>query len=82
MPDIYVVSLICCTRSYISNGSDKYNVVSIIGYCYADTCKNGGKCVNNVTTYTCTCPLGYTGKDCSTGKIRLYHSSITETCLA
>jgi len=34
--------------------------------CLDHTCRNGATCVDDVGTYTCLCPPGYTGK-------RYYH---------
>ena len=41
---------------------------SDIDDCAAKPCKNGGVCVDLVNDFKCTCPAGYTGKDCSVGK--------------
>ncbi|VDH92107.1 Hypothetical predicted protein [Mytilus galloprovincialis] len=34
--------------------------------CLSRPCQNGGSCVDNVIDYHCSCPLGYTGKNCGT----------------
>ncbi|XP_041472517.1 uncharacterized protein LOC121421785 [Lytechinus variegatus] len=31
----------------------------------SNPCKNGGNCTDEFSTYSCTCPEDYTGKDCS-----------------
>ncbi|XP_076877652.1 cadherin EGF LAG seven-pass G-type receptor 1 isoform X2 [Brachyhypopomus gauderio] len=33
-------------------------------FCSGVVCHNGGLCVNNWSTYSCKCPLGYGGKNC------------------
>ena len=32
-------------------------------------CKNGGKCIDMIASYTCECPMNYTGADCETNII-------------
>lgn len=37
--------------------------------CKANPCQNGGTCTEvSHDEYKCTCPEGYTGENCSTGK--------------
>ena len=36
--------------------------------CEATPCKNGGICQDEVNDFSCTCAVGFTGKDCSIGK--------------
>ena len=39
--------------------------------CSAGPCLNGGNCTtNNATSYTCSCPLSFTGKNCSSCNIK------------
>ena len=33
--------------------------------CRAAPCANGGTCHDSINDFICTCPPGYTGKDCS-----------------
>jgi hypothetical protein len=35
-----------------------------IDYCYSMPCKNGGFCYSVWETYTCSCPQGYSGRNC------------------
>ena len=34
-----------------------------------EPCNNGGTCTDGIATYTCTCPDGFTGRDCETSMI-------------
>jgi len=37
--------------------------------CVNHTCNNGGSCEDGVNSYSCSCPGGYTGYYCETGKL-------------
>jgi len=36
--------------------------------CLSNDCANGATCVDSINQYTCTCPEGFTGKLCESGK--------------
>lgn len=36
--------------------------------CAFHPCTNGAECTNMGLDYTCTCPVGFTGKNCSMGE--------------
>ena len=38
-------------------------------YCATSPCQNGGTCFNTTGDYVCVCQDGYSGKNCSSGKI-------------
>ena len=38
--------------------------------CQTNPCLNGGSCTNKHGDYECTCPAGFTGKNCEQGKKR------------
>ena len=41
------------------------NCGTLINNCSpSNICLNGGICVNQVNSYTCTCPIGFTGSKC------------------
>ena len=40
-----------------------------INDCMGKPCNNGGTCTDGIATYTCTCPGGFTGRDCETSMI-------------
>ena len=48
-----------------------FHFVVDIDDCKESPCNNGGKCQDGVASYTCICPLGYTGPDCE--KSRFIH---------
>jgi collagen type VI alpha len=45
-------------QAILCNGNDN---------CNSNPCKNGGVCNKQVNSYTCTCPLGFTGINCERG---------------
>ena len=52
---------------------NNYLCLSDINDCIPDPCENGATCGDEVNDYTCTCMVGYNGKNCSQSK--LDHSS-------
>ena len=36
--------------------------------CEESPCNNGGICQDGIASYTCVCPVGFTGLDCETSK--------------
>ena len=38
-----------------------------IDACTSSPCRNGGTCVVDINSYTCTCKAGYAGVNCETG---------------
>ena len=45
-----------------------------INYCEVAPCRNGGTCRNLAAsqTYSCNCVVGYTGRNCQTGELRVW----------
>ena len=41
-----------------------------INECDSMPCQNGATCTDGIASYTCSCPAGYTGILCETGKCR------------
>lgn len=44
--------------------------LSDINECESQPCVNGGECIDEVDHYNCSCPSGYEGVNCQTGKSR------------
>ena len=34
--------------------------------CHSNPCANGGTCIDDVNSFTCSCMAGHTGHDCET----------------
>ena len=39
--------------------------------CSSGPCENGGTCIDLFNDFNCTCPLGFTGRNCSNSKCSL-----------
>ena len=52
-------------RSFISFAVDACALES------GNPCHHGGNCTSNENSYTCSCPLGYTGQNCETDQLRI-----------
>ena len=44
--------------------------------CETTPCLNGGTCQDELNDFSCTCAVGFTGKDCSVGKMCIHLSSV------
>ena len=42
--------------------------IADINECQSLPCQNGGDCFDDINRYSCSCPVGYTGVQCETGK--------------
>lgn len=53
----------------ISQSVSRLNLfLSDIDECAAGPCMNGATCSDQLFNYTCTCVIGFTGRNCSTSK--------------
>ena len=50
-----------------------------IDECSSNPCMNGATCIDAVSSYTCSCVVGYTGSNCETGEHITYMQSITHS---
>lgn len=50
------------------NSSNNLTIFSFIDIddCRDNPCNNNGTCTDGIASYTCDCPLGFTGLDCET----------------
>ena len=46
-------------------------LISEVDECASRPCMNGATCVDWVDSYSCTCPAGYVGNTCETGRFVL-----------
>ena len=53
---------------YIKPPTSQNVLTSDVDDCASRPCMNGATCVDGVNSYTCTCPAGYIGTMCGTGK--------------
>ncbi|XP_071786151.1 uncharacterized protein [Asterias amurensis] len=49
-----------------STGATTSDMCQMQTFCLADSCLNGGTCVEQIGTYRCECPVGLTGQHCQT----------------
>ena len=59
---IYIHSMHIYIYIYIS-------VLIEINECESSPCLNGASCVDNINRYSCSCLVGYTDPECSTGAV-------------
>ncbi|KAL2093590.1 hypothetical protein ACEWY4_010902 [Coilia grayii] len=50
--------------SFIANNGTSAGCDAKRDFCTKSVCQNGGLCVNKWNTYSCSCPLGFGGKNC------------------
>ncbi|XP_041965982.1 cadherin EGF LAG seven-pass G-type receptor 1 [Alosa sapidissima] len=50
--------------SFIANNGTTAGCDARRDFCSNSACQNGGLCVNKWNTHSCSCPLGYGGKNC------------------
>ena len=48
-----------------------------INDCQPNPCENGGTCTDGVNNYTCSCVAGYSGYNCSIGRL----TALSISCL-
>lgn len=55
---------------YVTLNPDVFLSVPDIHECveYGNVCSNGGTCRNLMGGYICTCPIGWTGDNCTIGE--------------
>ena len=59
-----------------------YKIILDTDECSSSPCENGGSCIDQVNSYTCSCPDGYAGRQCGMGTwVSSLHHMITSNCL-
>ena len=56
------------TSTYLIEGIDIL-IATEMDECESNPCQNGASCNDLVASYSCSCAAGYTGDDCSIGKV-------------
>ena len=58
-------------KNSLNNFNDffQYCYFPDIDHCTTKPCQNGGTCEDGLTSYTCTCAVGWEGTDCDIGKL-------------
>ncbi|KAJ7353830.1 hypothetical protein OS493_032104, partial [Desmophyllum pertusum] len=54
----------------LTDNGHQHQCVDDNGPCSPNPCKNGGTCNTNSGSFTCSCPSGYTGDNCSTSSLQ------------
>ncbi|KAK7884626.1 hypothetical protein WMY93_027749 [Mugilogobius chulae] len=67
MKDLHIDSKPLDMASFIANNGTIAGCSAKTSFCKANTCQNGGTCRVSWETFSCDCPLGFGGKDCSHG---------------
>ncbi|XP_075430641.1 cadherin EGF LAG seven-pass G-type receptor 3 isoform X2 [Ascaphus truei] len=73
MRDLYIDSKRIDLASYIANNGTSAGCNAKHTFCDSNPCKNGGSCSVTWGTFTCDCPLGFGGKDCSIAMHQPHH---------
>ena len=55
----HCIDVDCASYVYFS-----YSLLEDVDECSSNPCQNGGTCTDEIANFTCTCPLGYTGRHC------------------
>ncbi len=56
----------------VCDKSKTFTVLTAIDECASRPCQNDGVCVDQVGSYTCACPPGWTGNQCEISKSYLF----------
>lgn len=56
-----------CLRCYCFFSSGN-SCEELVDFCQSSPCLNGGVCMSSLKGYTCSCPLGFSGHNCSQRK--------------
>uniref|UniRef100_A0A8C5A1A4 Cadherin, EGF LAG seven-pass G-type receptor 3 n=1 Tax=Gadus morhua TaxID=8049 RepID=A0A8C5A1A4_GADMO len=65
MKDLHVDSKPLDLAAFIANNGTVPGCSAKLPFCKSNPCQNGGTCSDSWETFSCECPLGFGGKDCS-----------------
>ncbi|KAG7263643.1 hypothetical protein CRUP_032043, partial [Coryphaenoides rupestris] len=65
MKDLHVDSKPLDLAGFIANNGTTPGCSAKLQFCKSNPCQNGGTCSVSWETFSCQCPLGFGGKDCS-----------------
>uniref|UniRef100_A0A6Q2X1W3 Cadherin, EGF LAG seven-pass G-type receptor 3 n=1 Tax=Esox lucius TaxID=8010 RepID=A0A6Q2X1W3_ESOLU len=65
MKDLHIDNRPLDLAGYIANNGTLPGCSAKLPYCKSNPCQNGGTCRVSWETFSCDCPIGYGGKDCS-----------------
>ncbi|KAM4738217.1 cadherin EGF LAG seven-pass G-type receptor 3 isoform 1-T1 [Anableps anableps] len=65
MKDLHIDNKVLDLAGFIANNGTLPGCSAKHPFCKSNPCQNGGTCRVSWETFSCDCPLGYGGKDCS-----------------
>uniref|UniRef100_A0A665T0T1 Cadherin, EGF LAG seven-pass G-type receptor 3 n=1 Tax=Echeneis naucrates TaxID=173247 RepID=A0A665T0T1_ECHNA len=65
MKELHIDSKPLDLAGFIANNGTLPGCSAKLSFCKSNPCQNGGTCRVSWETFSCDCPLGYGGKDCS-----------------
>ncbi|KAK2841261.1 hypothetical protein Q7C36_012840 [Tachysurus vachellii] len=65
MKDLHIDSKPVDMAGYVANNGTLPGCSAKMPFCKSNPCQNGGTCRVSWETFSCDCPLGFGGKDCS-----------------
>uniref|UniRef100_A0AAQ4RC38 Cadherin, EGF LAG seven-pass G-type receptor 3 n=1 Tax=Gasterosteus aculeatus aculeatus TaxID=481459 RepID=A0AAQ4RC38_GASAC len=68
MKELHIDSKPLDMAGFIANNGTLPGCSAKLPFCKSNPCQNGGTCRVSWETFSCDCPLGYGGKDCSHGE--------------
>uniref|UniRef100_A0A8C9TVM6 Cadherin EGF LAG seven-pass G-type receptor 3 n=1 Tax=Scleropages formosus TaxID=113540 RepID=A0A8C9TVM6_SCLFO len=73
MKDLHIDSRPLDLAGYIANNGTLPGCSAKLPFCKSNPCQNGGTCRVSWETFSCDCPLGFGGKDCSSVMSHPHH---------
>uniref|UniRef100_A0AAR2K2Z6 Cadherin, EGF LAG seven-pass G-type receptor 3 n=1 Tax=Pygocentrus nattereri TaxID=42514 RepID=A0AAR2K2Z6_PYGNA len=73
MKDLHIDNRPVDMAGYVANNGTLSGCSAKLPFCKSNPCQNGGTCRVSWETFSCDCPLGFGGKDCSHGEKNITH---------